>query len=373
MLNFRKIAAASQGRLILRYLTEDTPEPIHPPALDEAGRILEEGGRLTAYYTLRDSRATWRPDMPRHVARAIGIDPYKMPRDAEMSRLFEARRADDGQPWSPHKRKLSGLDLVFSPHKSVSLAAEFAGTPAESAAIWNAVDRANDRAMRYVALVFGHARRGHGGREGTEPGAVGWISFRHHTARPTLPIQDGAGGQTYLFDAPVAGDPHMHIHNFLFNLVVTAEGRVGSLDTKAMSDARVKEFGAYFQAILADELRRLGVRIGYDAGEQAVVALAIPEEANNAFSKGRRHILNKAKTFVRNQGLDWDALSADAKMDILRDAGAEGRLGKMKTDERHLWRKQAADLGWEHRTVMEGVVHERPSDAERFERAYEFA
>ncbi|HTW51861.1 MAG TPA: AAA family ATPase, partial [Stellaceae bacterium] len=46
---------------------------------------------------------------------------------------------------------------------------------------------------------------------------------------------------------------------------------------------------------------------------------------------------------------------------------------KMKTDERHLWRKQAADLGWEHRTVMEGVVHERPSDAERFERAYEFA
>jgi hypothetical protein len=373
VLNFRKIAAASKGRLILRYLTEDTPEPIHPPAVDEAGRILEEGGRLTAYYTLRDSRATWRPDMPRLVARAIGVDPYTMPRDAEMSRLFEARRADDGQPWASHKRKLSGLDLVFSPHKSVSLAAEFAATPAESAAIWNAVDRANDRAMRYVAQVLGHARRGHGGREGTEPGAVGWISFRHHTARPTLPIQDGAGGQTYLFDAPVAGDPHMHIHNFLFNLVVTAEGRVGSLDTKALSDARVKEFGAYFQAILADELRRLGVRIGYDAREQAVVALAIPEEVSNAFSKGRQQILNKAKTFVRNQGLDWDALSADAKMDILRDAGAEGRLGKMKTDERHLWREQAADLGWEHRTVMEGVVHERPSDAERFERAYEFA
>jgi len=41
------------------------------------------------------------------------------------------------------------------------------------------------------------------------------------------------------------------------NLVVTAEGRVGSLDSRALTDARVKEFGAYFQAVLADELRRL--------------------------------------------------------------------------------------------------------------------
>ena len=168
--------------------------------------------------------------MPGLVARAIGIDPHKMPRDAEMSRLFEARRTDTGEPWSQHKRKLSGFDLVFSPHKSVSLASEFAATPAESAAIWNAVDRAADRAMRYVAHVLGWARKGAGGEDGADHGAVGWISFRHHTARPTLPIQDGRGGETYLFDAPVAGDPHMHIHNFLMNLVVTAEGHIGSLE-----------------------------------------------------------------------------------------------------------------------------------------------
>jgi hypothetical protein len=373
LLNFRKIAAASKGRLILRYFTEDTPEPLHPPALDEAGRTLEEGGRLTAYYTGRDSRATWRPDMPGLVARAVGIDPHKMPRDAQMSRLFEARRADNGQPWSSHKRKLSGFDLVFSPHKSVSLAAEFAATPAESAAIWNAVDRASDRAMRYVARVIGWARRGHGGEDGADAGAVGWISFRHHTARPTLPLQDGPGGQTYLFDAPIAGDPHMHVHNFLFNLVVTAEGRVGSLGSRALTDARVKEFGAYFQAVLADELRRLGVRLGYDAGEQAVVVLAIPGQVSKAFSKGRQQILGKAKAYAADQGLDWNELPADDKMDILRDAGAEGRLGKMRADEKRIWREQAKALDWQHRTVMEGSVHEPLSDAERFDRAYEFA
>ena len=74
-MNFRKIAAASKGHLLLRYFTEDTPEPIHPAPLDGAGRQLEEGGRLTAYYTGRDGRATWRADMPALVAEAIGIDP----------------------------------------------------------------------------------------------------------------------------------------------------------------------------------------------------------------------------------------------------------------------------------------------------------
>jgi len=144
------------------------------------------------------------------------------------------------------------------------------------------------------------------------------------------------------------------------NLVVTAEGRVGSLDSRALTDARVKEFGAYFQAVLADELRRLGVRIGYDADEQAVVVLAIPEPISKAFSKGRQQILNKAKAYATDHGLDWNSLPAEDKMDILRDAGAEGRLGKMKTDERNIWREQAAALGWQHRTAMEGAIRRVP-------------
>ncbi len=372
MMNFRKIAAASKGRLLLRYFTENTPEPIHPSALDAAGRQLDEGGRLTAYYTGRDSRATWRPDMPAALAKAAGIDPREMPRDVAMSRLFEGRRADDGEAWSKHPRKLSGFDLVFSPHKSITLAAEFAATPAESAAIWNGIDRANDAAMRYVAKVLGWARKGQGGEDGADPGAVGWISFRHHTARPTLHVQDGAGGQTYLFDAPVAGDPHAHIHNFLMNLVVTDDGRIGSLDTRALTDARVKEFGAFFQAVLADELRRLGAHVDYDAGRQAVVLTAIPEEANKTYSKRDREILRHAKTFAAGQGLEWDELSADRKLEIVEEASQTGKLGKMKTDERRIWREQAEALGWAHSTVMEGAKGEALSDEQRFDRAYEF-
>ena len=373
MMNFRKIAAASKGRLILRYFTENTPEPIHPAPLDEAGRQLEEGGRLTAYYTGRDSRATWRPDMPAILANAIGIDPRMMPRDAQLSRLFEGRRADNGEAWSQYKRKLSGFDLVFSPHKSLSLATEFAATPAESAAYWNAVDRANDRAMRYAAQEVGWARKGAGGEDGADPGAVGWVTFRHSTARPTLQMQDGPGGQTYIFDAPVAGDPHMHAHNFLMNLVVTAEGRIGSLNTRAFTDVRIKEFGAYFQAVLADELRRIGVRVGYDEGEQAVVLLAIPDEISKAFSKRDKQILHKAKRFAESQGLEWEGLSADRKLKIVEEASAEGRLGKMKTDEKRMWREQAEALGWRHATALEGATYEKLTDEQRFDRAYEFA
>lgn len=62
--NFRKIAAAHKGRLILRYFTKNTLEPIYPPALDGAGRTLEKGdASALIVYIGRDSRATWRPDI----------------------------------------------------------------------------------------------------------------------------------------------------------------------------------------------------------------------------------------------------------------------------------------------------------------------
>ena len=372
MMPFRKIAAASKGHLIRKYFTENTPEPIHDPTL-APGKQLEPGERLTAYYTGRDSRATWRPDMPFAAAQALGIDPTRMPRDKEMDRLFEGKRADTGEAWSRHERKISAYDFTFSPHKSVTLAAEFARTPAESAAIWNAIDRANDAAMRYVARELGWARKGHGGEDGADPGEVGWGSFRHHTARPTLAVQDGPGGATYLADAPVGGDPHAHIHNLIFNMVVTEDGRIGSLDTQRLH-ARVLEFGSYAQACLADELRRIGARVAYDKDEKAIVLTAIPQHANDAFSKSSKQVLRGAKAFAESQGLDWDSISADKKFEILREAGVAERLAKHAgKSDRALWREQAEAIGWAHDTVLEGIDHARITDRERFDLAYAFA
>ena len=372
MMVFRKLAAASKGRLLRKYFTEDKPERTQEPG-PTPDKALEPGERLTAYYTGRDDRATWRPDMPAEAARALGIDPTKAPKNAELDHLFEGKRADTGVAWSKHERKISAYDFTFSPHKSITLAAEFAAMPAEAAAIRHAVDRANDAAMRFVARELGWARKGKGGEDGADPGEVGWVSFRHHVARPTLAVQDGPGGATYLADAPVGGDPFDHIHNAVFNMVVTADGHIGSLDTQRLH-SRVHEFGAYGQAVLADGLRRLGISVGYDKNEQAIVIEAIPEQANDTFSKGRRQVLRGAKAFAEKQGLDWDEISADKKFEILREQAATERLSKMTAaDDRDRWRAQAAAIGWAHKTVLEGIEHERLTDAERYELAYAFA
>jgi hypothetical protein len=371
-MTFRKLAAESAGKLIRAYFTENTPQPAHDFRTDP-GRVLDSGGRLTSYYTGRDSRATWRPDMPAEVAQALGIDPRTMPKDADLDRLFEAKRADTGEAWTEQKRKVSAYDLTLAPHKSVTLAAEFAATPAESAMIWHAIDRANDATMRFVAREVGWARKGKAGEDGADPGEVGWVSFRHHTARPTLPVQDGAHGATYLAQSPIGGDPHAHIHNALFNLVATEDGRVGSLDTQRLH-SRVHEFGAFFQARLADELRLLGARTGYDRNQQAVVLEAIPQQAVDLFSKGRRQVLGSAKAYAQSQGLDWDALSIEGKLKILSTAGLASRLKKHgDKNDPEIWREQAAAIGWRHQTVLCETQHEARPAAERFDAAYRFA
>ncbi len=186
---------------------------------------------------------------------------------------------------------------------------------------------------------------------------MAWVSFRHHTARPTLPVQDGKDGATYLAESPSVGDPHAHIHNALFNMVVTEDGRVGSLDTQRLH-SRVHEFGAFFQAQLADELRALGASVRYDKNEQAVVLDAVPQAVVLAFSKGRQQVLRSAKEYATSQGLDWEGMSAEGKFKILATAGLASRLRKHgEMSDRDVWREEAAAIGWQHRTIQEGVQH----------------
>jgi len=360
MISFRKISAASTGKLIRAYLSEST-------ALDDPGR------RLAIYYAGRDPRASWRPDMAPAVARALGIDPTQAPENEALERLFEAKRADTGEAWTANKRSISAYDLTASPDKSVTLAIEFARDDAEKAALILAVWRANDDAMRYVAGEIGWARRGRGGKDGAEQGEVGWASFMHFTARPTLAVQDGPDGQTYVMDVPVPGDPQTHIHNAMFNLVVTADGHVGSLDSAEMHD-RVHEFGAYFQARLADELRALGIEVAYNKAEQAAVISCIPEFACEAFSKGHKATVRKAKNYAQRQGLDWDALPAERKLALLGTTAQNTRLEKFDgKSDRELWREHAERIGWQHTTAITGEAPPALTREQRIDQATQFA
>jgi len=360
MISFRKISAGSNGRLIRAYLSDGM-------APDDPGR------RLATYYAGRDPRASWRTDMTPAVARALGINPSLAPGDDALERLFEARRGDTGEAWTKNKRTVSAYDLTASPDKSVTLAIEFARDEAEKAALILAVWRANDDAMRYVAGEIGWARRGDGGQHGAEPGEVGWASFMYFTARPTLAVQDGPDGQTYVMDVPVPGDPQTHIHNAMFNLVVTADGHVGSLDSAEMHN-RVHEFGAYFQARLADELRALGVEVAYNKAEQAAVIACIPEFAREAFSKGHKATVRKAKDYAQRQGLDWDALPAERKLALLGTTAQHTRQEKFDgKSDRELWREHAGRIGWQHTTAITGEAPPAPTREQRIEQATQFA
>ncbi|MBV1835391.1 MobF family relaxase [Novacetimonas pomaceti] len=373
MMTFRKISAESSGRLITAYFTQELPDPehdfrAHPGKVPDA-----DGGRLTSYYTGRDGRASWRPDMQPKIAAVLGIDPRTPPKNVQLNRLFEAKRADNGDDWSRNARKISAYDLTLAPHKSVTLAAEFAPTEAERAAIWHAIDQANDATMLYVAREIGFARRGHGGENGAYLGEVAWVSFRHDTARPTVEARDAGTGQTYLIDTPAGGDPHAHIHNALFNVVVTEKGHVGSLDTKRLR-SRVHEFGAYFQAQLADELRRIGIAQQYDANEQATVISAVPQDISDFFSKGRRNVIRAAKDYAAAEGLDWAAMPIERKRRILSVAGLAARLDKDKGDsDREIWREQATRLGWEERSLLGMPIAPAGTRSERYDVAYRFA
>jgi len=46
MLNFRKLAASSQGEHLRKYFTENTPEPSHDP-MREPGKVYDPGGRTS--------------------------------------------------------------------------------------------------------------------------------------------------------------------------------------------------------------------------------------------------------------------------------------------------------------------------------------
>ena len=376
MLNFRKVAAESDGAQIRAYLTEDKPEPeaLQIRGVSADGRDLETGEKLTAYYTGRGERASWRPDMPAKVAAALGIKDFRQePRNGELDPLFEARRADNGAAWSAHTRKNSGFDFVFAPHKSVSLAAEFAATEAERTLIRNAVHLANDETLRYAAQDLAMARKGHAGEKGADRGELGWVTFAHDAARPTLAVQNGPDGGTYLIDAPIAGDPHYHLHNFIPNLVVADDGRVGSIDARALTQHKVHEYGAYFQAQLAERLRALGIRTGLDADEQAVVVSDIPEAAVALFSKRDRQVIGDARRYAKEHDIDWDELSLERKKQLLHEASAAGRLGKTKDEAHDVWRAQAAGIGWSHDSVLVSAPSSERTAAERREIAYQFA
>ena len=378
MITYRKISAAGAGKLIVAYLRENQSEPEKDARFERerSDPTRENGDRLTTYYTGRDGRGMWSPDMGPRIADALGIDVMKVPTDQALANLFEAKRADTGEKWANtgRKREHSAIDFTASPDKSVTLAAEFASTDAERALIWSAIHKANDKAMAFIAKEVGVARRGSGKTATLERGEVAWVSFRHYTARPVMKIQDGAKGPTAAVEVPVPGDPQAHIHNLLLNAVATESGHLGSLDSARITSATSFMFGAYFQAELASELRKLGIAVHVDESGRAIAIDSVPREACELFSKRHSQAEKMGKAYAKRQGLDWNDLSAERKFSILHNANLAYRSKKYNgSNDREFWLEQAHEIGWYHDTVLTNEKVQPLGRAERYEQAYAIA
>ena len=213
------------------------------------------------------------------------------------------------------KMRIGYIDLTFSAPKSVSIAWAFAPTKAERAMLHQAHRDAIDNVMAAIEQEIGRASIGDAAKRGYEAGSIGWVSFDHYAARPTVEVvREDEQGQpvTELHtltgtQGRAPGDMQMHTHVAVFNVVETPSGRVGSLDL-ALLEGRIHEWGALYQAYLANHLRAHGVVVELDARTEMARLSAVPESVVAQFSKRTMGGTEAARAYARSQGLDWEAL-----------------------------------------------------------------
>ena len=378
-------------------------DPARAPGVEEIAQLLAgnraDGAAIPGKQVQRETRS---------LADELGLDASRRPQPDEIARVLAGCRADDGiglpearaemlrarflalygvasaadgqalahvqagrradgeavrlgpllEGLGATRARIGYVDLCWSADKSVSLAWAMAPTEAERNIIAQAHKDAVASALEYVEAEIGRARKGQAGRDGFDAGRIGWVSFDHYASRPTVEIArtDLATGQAYteLVTLKVAGDPQLHTHVAIPNVVLTQDGRVGALDLQRLK-GRVHEFGALYQAYLASNLRRHGVAVALDEATGAARLTAVPERVRDAFSKRTRHGTDAARAYARRAGLDWDALDDVRKIGLAKQ-GVQGDPRQAKQDDLGdwaSWRRQAAALRWQHRSVLD--------------------
>ncbi len=185
----------------------------------------------------------------------------------------QMRRGPDG---TMADKRVAGVDCCFRAPKSVSLLYAF-GDPAASAAVRDAHEHAAREALRYLEGVGSYSRRGKAGMGERVPGE-GFIaaSFRHRDARP-------AAGADH-------GDPLLHSHLVVANMVRAEDGKWGALPTKELW-RHARTAGFVYQAALRAELtERLGIQWTAVRNGTADVA-GIPRDVIEHFSRRKGEIV----------------------------------------------------------------------------------
>jgi conjugative relaxase-like TrwC/TraI family protein len=221
-------------------------------------------------------------------------------------------------------RTVEGVDITFSPSKSVSLAYALTTDKRLRQAILTAHHKSVRAALTFLDDEVIFARRGHNGLV-REKVSLTAALFAHDSAR----------SEGHL-DGSVFADPQIHTHAVCYNLAVRADGTIGGIDT------RLGFFklcvGGIYHAHAAYELSKLGFAI-QEIGRNGMFEIGFEPQIRKFFSARRNQVIDE----LAEIGLDTasaPALAAAAALKTRRNKGPE--LG----DERFsLWQSKATELG----------------------------
>src|SRR5918995_551671 len=177
-------------------------------------------------------------------------------------------RTNAALPRFVRRDRVPGFDVTFSAPKSVSVLWATADE-ATAARVRTAHERSVEAALGFLEREAGFTRPStHGHTAARRSGFVA-ASFRHHMSR--------------------AGDPQLHTHVLVANLIRTSDGEWRSLDGQRLY-RRAKTAGYLYQAHLRAELAsELGVAFR-EVHRGAAEIAGVPDETLRAFSRRRREI-----------------------------------------------------------------------------------
>ena len=232
------------------------------------------------------------------------------------------RLGRSGKEGAVHHRP--GRDLTLSAPKSVSLAALVGG----DARVIKAHDAAVSRTLAWVERNAAETRM-------SDPASGGMVR---------------AGDQktlvaTFRHDASRNLDPQLHTHAVLANMVRGADGKWRTMANEALY-RRQKLIGMVYRSELARELGGLGYRVEKTHADGRFEVAGVSREVIEAFSTRRAEI----EAAVAERGLGATA----GNPRLAERAALMTRAHKRDVDKtalRGIWEKQAADLGFDPKTL----------------------
>lgn len=222
-------------------------------------------------------------------------------------------------------KRVPGVDICFSAPKSVS-ALWAVSDPQMRIAIELCIRRSVQEVLRFVEERVKLVRRGRGGVD-TEHGKITAALFEHSTNR--------------------SGDPNLHIHAVLLNLILRADGKFAHINTKELF-GWTRTLGPMFRATLAKSLRNdLGLELtrptdslGKDKSWFEVEG--VPTELCQAWSSRRAEI----EQFANRNGEGLGNVSAQARSSANLATRKSKKLLPSLSDLNREWEQVAKGYGF---------------------------